>query len=66
MNIDDIKFSGSYVAHSENPTVLCSYGETPAKAFKEMSKLMKSHLCEYVSAVHTYCDDEVHYVTVYI
>jgi hypothetical protein len=66
MNIDDVKVKGNYVAFSENPMVLCSYGETPAQAFKQMSKLMKEQDCQYVSAVHTYFDEEVHYLTVYI
>jgi hypothetical protein len=66
MNIDEIKLNGSYVAYKENPTVLCSYGETPAQAFKQMSKLMKEQGCWHVSGVHTYFDDETHYLTVYI
>jgi hypothetical protein len=66
MNIEGIKVNGRYIAHSENPTVLCSHGETPEKAFKQMSKLMKEHLCENVSAVHTFFDEDIHYLTVYI
>jgi hypothetical protein len=66
MSIDSVMVKGSYVAHGEHPTVLCSYGDTPAQAFKQMSKLMKEQDCQYVNAVHTYFDEEVHYLTVYI
>lgn len=31
----------AYVAHGENPVLLCSYGETPDKAIKSMAKLIK-------------------------
>jgi hypothetical protein len=31
----------AYVAVNENPVVLCSYGNSPAEAFKNMAKLMK-------------------------
>jgi len=60
------KNKGRYVAVHENPIVLCSYGDTPADAFKQMAKLIKEQDCQYVTAVNTSFDEEVHYVTVYI
>ena len=41
MNIEDIKVNGRYLAINENPSVFCSFGETAAKAFSQMSKLLK-------------------------
>jgi hypothetical protein len=63
--------NGRYVAINENPLVLCAYGETAAKAFKQMYKLLQEneHKFPYagVNAVHTNLDDEgIHFVTVYI
>lgn len=72
MNMENIKVNGRYVAINENPLVLCAYGETAAKAFKQMSKLLKENedKCAYrsVSAVNSYfdCEDNTHYVTAYI
>lgn len=63
--------NGRYIANNENPLVLCAYGETAAKAFKQMYKLLQEneHLYPYsgVNAVNTNLDDEgTHFVTVYI
>lgn len=72
MNIEDIKVNGRYVAFNENPLVLCAFGETAAKAFSQMSKLLKENEDDYiyrtVSAVNFYFNDEdkTHYVTAYI
>lgn len=72
MNINDIKVNGRYVAINENPLVFCSFGETAAKAFSQMSKLLKENEESYPygspSAVNTYYSEEekTHYVTVYI
>lgn len=38
------KSSGAYVATGENPVLLCSYGNTPAKALKAMSKLVDEYM----------------------
>ena len=72
MNIEDIKVNGRYLAINENPSVFCSFGETAAKAFSQMSKLLKEKEDDYahmpISAVNSYFDyeDNTHYVTVYI
>ena len=61
--------SGRYEAKNENPIVLCSYGESPADAFKQMAKLLKkSDLSDFASinAVNTSFEEGIHYVTVYI
>lgn len=36
--------SYAYVAHGEDPLVLCAYGETPGKAMKKMAKLVDSYV----------------------
>ena len=72
MNMQNIKVNGRYVAINENPLVLCAYGKTAAKAFNQMSKLLKeneeSYLYRSPAAVNTYYseEEETHYVTVYI
>lgn len=72
MNIEDIKVNGRYAAINEDPLVFCSFGETAAKAFSQMSKLLKENEDDYayrsISAVSSYFSDEekTHYVTVYI
>jgi hypothetical protein len=61
--------SGRYEAKNEDPIVLCSYGESPADAFKQMAKLLKkSDLSDFASinAVNTSFEEGIHYVTVYI
>ena len=64
--------NGRYVAINENPLVLCAYGETAAKAFKQMYKLLKENEQSYpygsVNGVKAHFDEEesIHYVTVYI
>jgi hypothetical protein len=39
-----------YIAHSENPLVLCSYGSSPAEAFKQMSKMLEEVEADWFSA----------------
>jgi hypothetical protein len=39
-----------YVAHSEDPLVLCSYGSSPAEAFKQMSKMLEEVKADWFSA----------------
>ena len=62
--------SGRYEAKNENPIVLCSYGESPADAFKQMAKLLKKSdlVSDFasVNAVNTSFEEGIHYVTVYI
>lgn len=61
--------SGKYVASNENPLVLCSYGDSPAEAFREMSRLMKKEKVMWFSgsAVNVLDSDTDQYaVTVYI
>jgi hypothetical protein len=61
--------SGRYVASNENPLVLCAYGNSPAEAFKEMSKLMKKEKIVWFSgaSVDVLDDNKDQYaVTVYV
>lgn len=61
--------SGRYVASNEEPLVLCSYGDSPAEAFKEMSKLMKKENVRWFSGatVNVLDSDKDQYaVTVYV
>lgn len=61
--------SGRYVASNENPLVLCAYGDSPAEAFKEMSKLMKRESVRWFSGatVDVLDSDKDQYaVTVYV
>ena len=61
--------SGRYVASNENPIVLCAYGNSPADAFKEMSKLMKQEKILWFSgaSVNVLDDNKDQYaVTVYV
>lgn len=61
--------SGKYVAKNENPLVLCSYGDSPAEAFMEMSKLMKKEKILWFSgsSVNVLDSDTDRYsVTVYV
>jgi hypothetical protein len=39
-----------YVATGEDPIVLCAYGNSPAKAFKNMAKLLKKEKIDWFSA----------------
>jgi hypothetical protein len=39
-----------YIAHSENPLVLCSYGSSPAEAFKQMSRMLEEVKADWFSA----------------
>lgn len=61
--------SGRYVATNENPVVLCAYGDSPAEAFKEMSKLLKSESVKWFSGatVNVLDSEKDQYaVTVYV
>jgi hypothetical protein len=58
-----------YVAYAEEPLVLCSYGNTPAEAFKQMSKMLKEVDAKWFSGatVNVLEDDKDNFaVTVYI
>lgn len=63
-----MKTIDAWEAVFEKPEVLCSYGRTPAKALKEMSKLMKEREDDWASGISiNYSEDEeVFFVTVYI
>ena len=58
----------AYEAVNENPQVFCSYGTTPAKALKAMSKLLKEHNIQWWSAavVGKIDEDDMYYMTIYI
>lgn len=61
--------SGRYVAKNEELLVLCAYGDSPAEAFKEMSKLMKKENIEWFSGATVSvldCDKDQYAVTVYV
>ena len=61
--------SGKYVASNENPLVLCAYGDSPAEAFREMSRLMKQEKIQWFSGATVDvldCDTVQYAVTVYI
>lgn len=61
--------SGRYLAINEDPLVLCAYGDSPAEAFKEMSKLMKKEGINWFSgaSVNVLDSDKDQYaVTVYV
>lgn len=58
-----------YVASSEDPLVLCSYGNSPAEAFKEMYKLLKKEKVDWFSAASVNvldCEKDQYAVTVYV
>lgn len=59
----------AYVAVNENTQTLCSYGETPAEAFKAMAKLMKKEDVRWMNGANiSILDDDIDKfaVTVYI
>ena len=58
-----------YVAVNEQSTVLCSYGNTPHEAFREMSKLLKEENIRWFSASSVSVldsDTDAFAVTVYV
>ena len=61
-----MKNNGRYEATSECPQVLCSYGESPSKAFRQMAKLMDEMDCAYISGAHTHFNEETFFLTVYV
>jgi uncharacterized lipoprotein NlpE involved in copper resistance len=64
-----MKLKKRYVASGENPKVLCSYGNTPAEAFKQMAKLLEEEKAEwfYAASVGTLDEDFDNFaLTVYI
>jgi hypothetical protein len=59
----------AYVAVNENPVVLCSYGSSPAEAFRSMAKLMKKEDIRWMNGANiSILDDDIDKfaVTVYI
>ncbi len=58
-----------YVASSEEPLVLCSYGSSPAEAFKEMYELLEQENINWFSACSVSvldCEKDQFAVTVYV
>ena len=58
----------AYEAINENPRVFCAYGKNPAQAFNKMSKLLKDHNINWLSAAHVgYSEeDNLYYITIYV
>lgn len=57
----------SYEAVNDNPRVFVAFGETPAKALKNMAKILKRNDIVWwnASSVDYIDDDELFYMTVY-
>jgi predicted RNase H-like HicB family nuclease len=36
--------NNAYVAHGEDPILVCAYGKTPGKAMKELGKLIDKYI----------------------
>lgn len=59
-----------YVASSEKPMVLCSYGSSPAESFKQMYKLLEEEDVRWFSSCSVNiiddCEKDQYAVTVYV
>lgn len=56
--------NNAYVASNEKVSVLCSYGETEAEAFRQMSNLLNdTEFVTIISQTGHYMDDDTYAIT---
>jgi|DEB0MinimDraft_10_1074344.scaffolds.fasta_scaffold00517_10 hypothetical protein len=59
--------NNAYIASNEKVSVLCSYGETEAEAFRQMGNLLNNtDFVNLISQSGHYMDDDVYCMTVVV